>query len=244
MLIHELLPLFGEMTTVVEVGPGLESVRPLLRTPDTVTHRGYDAEADKLDGDTVVVAFIGPNPEKQVDAEVLTPALRDLPVGGRAVLLLGWPTAEVPYHRLLDVLVDAGCQVLQIVPLDKIARHGAYCAVLAARVDRLAPLRTHLADNPIELHGEEPTLRGLLRLTGEYSFGDLLARPARIRLADQQDRITAQDKRIRELEKELKARIAAAEAPPAPPVSRRQVYLKKLRRTLPRVGAPKAAEKK
>ncbi|MEU8608106.1 hypothetical protein AB0C29_08900 [Actinoplanes sp. NPDC048791] len=214
MLIHELLPLVGDVTTVVEVSENGQALRELLRAP-AETYRAYVPDGEKMDAGTVVTAFLGPKPEAHVDVETVAPALRELPVGGRALLLLGWPVPDLPYHRLLDELVAAGCQVLQVVPLDKVSRHGAHCAVVAARVDRLVPLRTHLTDTPVVFDGESPDLRALLRLTGEYVFQDLLSRPLRSQLADAADRIKAQDQRIRQLEKDVAARdatIAKAES--------------------------------
>lgn len=215
MLIHELLPLVGAVTTVVEVSPSGEALRELLRAPASAAYRSYVPDGEKMDAGTVVVAFVGPKPEAQIDAEAVAPALRELPVGGRALLLLGWPVPELPYHGLLDELVTAGCQVLQVVPLDKVSRHGAHCAVLVARVDRLAPLRPHLADTPVVLDDDTPDLRALLRLTGEYTFQELLSRPLRRKLADAGDRAEAQDERIRQLEQEIADRdatIAKAES--------------------------------
>lgn len=212
MLIHELLPLVGDLKSVVEVSASGEALRELLRAPAAAAYRPYVPDGEKMDAGTVVVAFLGPKPETHIDAETVAPALRELPVGGRALLLLAWPVPELPYHRLLDELVTAGLQVLQVVPLDKVSRHGAHCAVVAARVDRLAPLRAHLTDTPVEVDGESPDLRALLRLTGEYVFEDLISRPLRRRLVETADRVKAQDERIRQLEKDLKSRDAAVAA--------------------------------
>jgi hypothetical protein len=207
MLIQELLPLAGDANAIVEVGGG--TVRDLLQAPDSVTKQPYDAEDTAVfDAGTVLVAFAGPDPEAHVEPGALIPALHRLPVGGRVVVLLGWPIEELPYHTLLGPLVDAGCQILQAVPLDRASRHGAHCAVVAARVDRLAPLRTYLDDSPVAVDGDEPDLRALLRLIGEYTFGDLVARPIRRRLAELRERDDAQRQRIRQLEKDLRARDA------------------------------------
>lgn len=203
MLIQELLPLCGATTAVVEIGDG--KLRELLRVPDDVPHRLFETATPVTDG-TTVVAFLGPDPGMQVAADAVAPALRLLPVGGRVVLLLGWPIEELPYHQVLGALVEADCQVLQVVPLDKARRHGAYCAVVAARVDRLAPPRGYLDDTPIALPGEEPTLRTLLRLAGEHAFGDAVARPVRRGLAEARDRNAELARRIRQLEGELQTR--------------------------------------
>jgi hypothetical protein len=211
MLIRELLPLFDDVTTIVEVSATGEVLREQLRAPEEAAYRPY-APGEKLDADTLLVGFVGPREGTQVEAEAIAPALRDLPVGGRAMILLGWPLLDLPYHQVLEELVTAGCQVLQVIPIDNAAGQGAHCAVVAARVDRLIPLRTHLSDAPIVAGGDAPDLRALLRLTGEYVFSDLLSRPLRLKLAEAGDRVKEQDKRIRQLEKELAATVAKADA--------------------------------
>jgi hypothetical protein len=211
MLIHELLPLAGDTTSVVEVGTG--ALRDLLRVPIDVDHRRYGPdESTPFDAGTVVAAFVGPQPDLHIDAEAVGPALRLLPVDGRAVLLLAWPVDELPYHLLLGPLVDADCQVLQVVPLDRVSRHGAHCAVLAARVTHIAPPRAYLDDTPVDLGGDEPALRTVLRLTAEYAFGDLVARALRHHLDDARERLDAQARRIRALELDLQARDERIEA--------------------------------
>jgi hypothetical protein len=211
MLIKELPALAGDATTIIWVGGdrGADALRALLPVPEALRRLPYDPdETHAFDVRTLLVAFVGPDPEAHVAPEELAAAVRRLPPGGRMVALLGWPVEELPYHVLLGPLVDAGCQVLQAVPLDKAIRHGAYCAVVAARVSHLAPLRTYLDDSPITLTGDEPDLRTLLRLAGEYTFGDLVSRPLRRRVAELRDKTAAQQQRIRHLEKEAQAREA------------------------------------
>lgn len=210
MLLKELPAVAGGATTIVSVSG--DATLDMLTLPESMRRAAYDADdATTFDTGTLLVAFVGPDPEAHVDAEALAVALGRLPVGGRVVVLIGWPIAELPYHVLLGPLVDAGCQVLQAVPLDKAARHGAHCAVVAARVSRLAPLRPYLDDSPITL-SDEPDLPALLRLTCEYTFSDLVARPMRRKLAEQNDRVAAQQNKIRRLEQEVQARDAKLKA--------------------------------
>ena len=211
MLIKELPALAGDATTFVWVGgdTAANTLQALLPVPEAMQRLPYDPDdTGTLDEKTLLVAFSGPDPETHVAPEALAAALRRLPPNGRVLVLLGWPVEELPYHVMLGPLVDAGCQVLQAVPLDKANRHGAHCAVVAARVSRLAPLRTYLDDTPIALTDDEPDLRTLLRLAGEYTFGDLVSRPLRRRLAELQDRLGTQQQRVRQLEKDVKARDA------------------------------------
>ncbi|GLW29554.1 hypothetical protein [Actinoplanes regularis] len=208
MLVRELLPLFENVTTIVEVSESGEALREQLqlRAPSDAEYRGY-AAGTTMEAGTLVVALLGPDPASHVDVATIAPALRELPVGGRALLLLGWPVPDLPYHQMLDELVAAGCQVLQVVPIDN-SGNRAHCAVLAARVDRVAPLRGYLSDEPVVVDGATPDLRALLRLIGEKAFTDLLGRPLRQKLAEAGDRVAEQDQRIRQLEKELAARDA------------------------------------
>jgi uncharacterized coiled-coil protein SlyX len=207
MLVRELLPLFEDVTTILEVSESGKALQEQLRAPEEAAYRPY-VPGEKMDAGTVVVAFLGPNPATHIDAATVAPALQELPLGGRALLLLGWPVADLPYHGVLDELINAGCQVLQVIPLDNAVGHRAHCAVLAARVDRLAPLRPYLADEPVVVDGDAPDLRALLRLTGEKVFSDLLDRPLRRKLAEAEDRVSEQDQRIKQLEKDLAARDA------------------------------------
>lgn len=208
MLIKELLPIAGDADAIVVIGGGA-NVRDMLQVPEQVTQLPYEAADTSTFGDrTTLVAFAGPDPDTHVEPGALGPALRRLPLGGRVIVLFGWPIEGLPYHALLGPLVDADCQVLQVMPLDKAVRHGWHCAVVAARVEKLAPLRSYLDDTAVTLDGAEPDLRALLRLTAEYTFADLVARPTRRGLAELRDRDDAQRQRIRQLEKDLRTRDA------------------------------------
>jgi hypothetical protein len=206
MRINELLDITGNPDTVVMIG-GVPNVRELMIVPEQVTLQPYDAaDSSAFGAGTTLVAFAGPDPDEHVDPGSLGPALHRLPVGGLVIVLFGWPIEQLPYHALLGPLVDADCQVLQVIPLDKAGRHGWHCAVVAARVERLAPFRPYLDDTSVVLDGPEPDLRALLRLIGEYTFADLVARPTRQRLAELRDRDGAQRRRIQRLEKDLRKR--------------------------------------
>jgi uncharacterized coiled-coil protein SlyX len=211
MLIKELPALAGDATTIVWAGGDkADDLLPsLFPGQDDIPRLPYDPDdTGTLDAKTLLIAFAGPDSDAHLSPEALSAALRRLAPDGRVLMLLGWPVEQLPYHVLLGPLVDAGCQVLQAVPVDKAVRHGVHCAVVAARVSRLAPLRTYLDDSPVSLTGAEPDLRTLLRLAGEYTFGDLVARPMRRRLAELDERDAAQKQRIRQLEKDVKARDA------------------------------------
>ena len=208
MLIKELLPISGDADAIVVLGGG-PNVREMLQVPEQVTQLPYDAaDTSTFSAGTTLVAFAGPDPDNHVEPGSLGPVLHRVPLGGRVIVLFGWPIEGLPYHALLGPLVDAEFQVLQVMPLDKAARHGWHCAVIAARVDKLAPLRTYLDDTAVVVEGTEPDLRALLRLTAEYTFADLVGRPTRRGLAELRDRDDAQRQRIRQLEKDLRTRDA------------------------------------
>jgi hypothetical protein len=217
MLIKELPALAGDATTIVWAGgEKADDLLPsLFPGQDDVNRLPFEpGDTAAFDAKTLLIAFAGPDSDTHLTPEGLAATLGRLPAGGRALVLLGWPAETLPYHVLLGPIVDAGGQVLQAVPVDKAIRHGVHCAVVVARVSRLAPPRTYLDDSPITLTADEPDLRTLLRLAGEYTFNDLVSRPLRRRLAELDERDVAQKQRIRQLEKAAQssdAKLAAAE---------------------------------
>jgi hypothetical protein len=232
MHIHELLPALGDVREVVHVdageaegGTGESELTDYLRIPAGVAYRRHEpADAEKLDLDegAVIVCLLGPA-APQLDPDAVAPVLDAMPIGGTALLLVGWPVTDLPYHRLLGPLGGASCQAIEAVPLEgAVAHHGAHAALVVRRVGRLAPPRPYLtgqrsgrtADADADIDSEAG-LRMALRMANEYVLADLVARPMRARMADLERDLANREGRLREAEQRLakaKARIAVLEA--------------------------------
>jgi hypothetical protein len=185
MLLRELLPLLTGVDRIVELSPEGEDVIGCLQAPDDLRrHRLGPGEppAETLDPGDLVVAVVGPD---RTEPDDLAPALGALPAGGRLLLLSSWPAADLPYHRLLDPLGTACLQVTDAIPLSR-SRHGLHVALLATRVTEPLPPRGYLIDlGAGSGPGDDDKLRPLLRMANEYVLGELVARPARRRLREQ-----------------------------------------------------------
>ena len=214
MLLRELLPLLTGVARIVELSPEGHDVTGDLRAPeDLPRHRlsPGDTLQEPLDPGDLVVAVIGPDHTEPHD---LAPALDALPTGGRLLVLSSWPAADLPYHRLLDPLVAASMQVTDAIPLSR-SRHGLYVALLATRVTEPLPPRGYLIDldngpGP----GDDDKLRTMLRMANEHVLGDVVARPVRRRLREQDIAVAELRAEVAELKIErdaLRHRLTAAE---------------------------------
>src|SRR6185503_16076619 len=103
--------------------------------------RSWSPDAGPADPGALVVVLLGPDPARHLDPDGLPAVLSGLRPGARTVLLCAWPVASLPYHRLLPPLVGARCQVREAVPVERSPVAGVECAVVAARVDALLPMR-------------------------------------------------------------------------------------------------------
>ncbi|MER5455133.1 hypothetical protein ABT008_10130 [Micromonospora sp. NPDC002389] len=195
MLIQELLPLFGTVTEIVDSTPERLDLRRLLRIPDEVRYTAREGRRE-LDPGQLLVVLVGANPP-QTDPAGLPDILAPLRTGAQALLLLGWAIDEIPSHRLVDPLVRSGCQVMNAVPLDRPAGHGADAAIVAQRVDRLTAPRPYLLelddDGPLPQDGGATVERDGgaadrfgLRMANEWHLTDLVSRPLRRRLREQE----------------------------------------------------------
>ena len=174
MRLHEFLPPYLERASaVIDVTHEQVDLREDVPLTDGARYRKYSvAEACTLDigPDTVLLSLFGPDPPAQTDLDQLAPVLRRLRPGARAVLLLGWPAAELPYSRLLGPLVDGRCKVIDVVPLDP----GSVPAVTSALIVECVPggdaeqagaakLADELSGRVEELSGESAVLQARLR---------------------------------------------------------------------------------
>ena len=185
MLVRELLPLLTGADRLVDLTPEGADLTGHLMIPDDRHHRVdlSAAAAEPYRPGDVLVAAIGPG---LIEPDDLAPALAALPTGGRVLLLSTWPAADLPYHRLLDPLGAASMQVTDAVPLSQTSRHGLYVALLATRVTEPLPPRAYLMDldRPPDAPGEVG-LRTLLRMANEHVLGEMVARPVRRRMREQ-----------------------------------------------------------
>lgn len=209
MLIHELLPLVGDgVREVVDVTPEPARVGRRLRAPEGVRRQvlGLDEAAELEPGpDHVVVALLGPDPEVHSDPGALAPVLGRLRPGAHAVLLLAWPIAELPYHLLLEPLVNGSCQVIEAVGLQRVDGQGPHCALVVRCVDAVTAPRAYLMDirpeRPAPVDPGRDERRVMLRVANEYVLADFVARPMRQRLIEL-------ERQVRDLDQVLASRYA------------------------------------
>jgi hypothetical protein len=172
-----------DVTTVLDVTSASMALdlRPYVHLPVGVEYETSDNQAAVPVPDrALVLGLVGPNTHVHAPLERFTQVLPRLQVGARGLLLLGWALDELPAHRLLDPLVAASCQVLEIVPLDY---EHIFAGLVLRRVDALAHVPPYLgANRDQDAAFELDSLRPQLRLANEYVFTDFAARRARTRL--------------------------------------------------------------
>lgn len=187
MRLSEIWPLYLDgARELVDVTPEGVDLREALRLPADVAYARRAVEGLETGPETVVLSLVGPDPGAHSSVDALSEALRGGRTGARALVLLGWPMLELPYHLLLGPLVDASWQAVAAVPLDRMPVPDVESALLAERVERLVPLRSYLLDaHAGEPAGSDPgELPVGLRLVNEYVLGDLVARRLRRRLSE------------------------------------------------------------
>ncbi|MEU4567475.1 hypothetical protein [Micromonospora sp. NPDC023956] len=225
MRLHEIDErLFDGIREIVDVTHEQVTLRRHLRAPEHVAYRraALADPAEVLADGVLVLALAGPNPPGHTPPSALAPLLGRLAPGARLLLLLGWPVATLPHHRLLEPLGPASCQVLAATPLDGTAIRGVHAALVVERVTSVAPPRPYLRPEGPPLGEPADGTAALLRMANEYVLGDLVTRPARRRLAELDDRVAAltrdlaeRDARLRESERalaEVRARLSAVES--------------------------------
>ncbi len=190
MRLHELLHrhLDGVHTVVDMSHEGVELQRYLNLSEEVAYDYQPVENLEKLNlgSGVVVVTLLGPNQPVHADVTELARVLQRFEPGARALLALAWPTRELPYHRLLSPFVDAGCQVLDVAPLDPTSLQGIPSALVIERVRSLQPLRGYLVSDGSQIPTEQQfdELRTMLRIVDEFALSDFAARHVRNRLLD------------------------------------------------------------
>jgi hypothetical protein len=177
----------GGAAELVAVAPAGVDLADHLGPPDDLAVRAHHpgpVAALVAGPDALVVVALGPAPDRHVDPADLAGIVDGLPVGTRIVLLCAWPVADLPYHRFLTPLVAGRCQVRAAVPVDRLP--GVGCAVVADRVDAVAPPGAYLLDAGAEPEpdADADPLGPVLRAVNEYVLTDFVTRPLRRRLAE------------------------------------------------------------
>lgn len=170
MRLNDLLhPHLGGVHTVVEVGAGALSFGGALPLPPEVPRSrvATPGPGETFGDGTLVIAIHGRDPDRHGDPATFAKAAARMQPGAKAVLLFGSRIDHVPYHLVLDDLVSAGLQVLEVGPLDHDEVH---TAAILVRVDPADPSGAGL---PL-----------VLRLRAEHAFDSVVARATRARLAE------------------------------------------------------------
>jgi hypothetical protein len=183
--IVDLIRPFGPgLERIVDETPAAVGVRRHIFLPDGVDYVRAEAGAgDAIGPGSMVLTVLGPDPKQHGDPATAASVIGRLATGGRAVVLFGWQPADVPYHRLLDVLTAHRCQVLQVASIDGAGTIGAGAVV--ERVDELQPPRDALGEPTVEAPADDDARWTMtLRLANEYVFGEYAGRVLRAAMLD------------------------------------------------------------
>jgi FkbM family methyltransferase len=189
---------------IVDVSRGQTDLKAGLRIPQTMPYarRAVDEFADvDLARGCLVVGLLGPGPG-QDDPRSIAPVLASTQPGALALMLLGWPAEDVPRHRLLGPLVDGDCQIVRAISLHPAAIPGVHGALVAARVDQLAPLAPGLAGVRSDLPwraergaGAADEWRTVLRVANEYMLAEFAVRALRERLVERDGQLRVSERK-------------------------------------------------
>jgi hypothetical protein len=197
MLLSDVLaPYLDGVEAVVDATPPEWDLPRQLRRLDPVPlRRPEPPDAAPASGELRLVEA------RAAERDALCEALAAAPVGATVVLLTTDAPGEASWPALLDATVRAGCQVLQVAPVEGAP---AGTGVVCRRTDVLLPRRGHFGEVPPD-SADATELPALLRLVGEAAFGDAWTRASRSRL----EQLAA---RVAELESDLAAAQDATKA--------------------------------
>lgn len=181
-------PYLDGIRLVVESHAGSISMNPYLHLPDGVEYarRGWNDDArpggrvaDHGADHILELTIFGPDPIRHGQESAVLEAIRRLDGGGRCVILFGYETDELPFHRLLDDLTAARAQVVQISSLDYEHIHAAAIVTVPERLEiPRDPLGEAFA--PGDGRGLDDVV--LRRLANEFVFTDFVSRNLRAQL--------------------------------------------------------------
>ena len=217
-LVDLIRPFEEGLERIVDETPPTIDIRRHIFASDTI---GYEqsgpGSSDAVPRGTMIITVLGPDREQHGDPGMPASVMGRLESGARAIILFGWQPGDLPYHRLLDPLIEHRCQVLHVAALD-LGTIGS--AAVIERVEELQPPRNALAEPTIvDPDQESDRLAMRLRLANEYVFGDFDRRHLRATMVDAprgvdqrrfemyrtktDGELKDRDKRIRDLETKL-----------------------------------------
>jgi len=170
MRIGDLLrPYEGGLRRILDETPAGIDVRRHLFTSDAIDYiRAGSGSVGPVPAGTIVLTALGPDRKEHGDPTYAGAVIARLEPGARAIVLFGWKPDELPYHRILDVLAEHRCQVLQVAPLE-LGSLGA--AAVIERVDSLKEPRDPLGEPMIVEVGEGLDQLSIgLRIANESGF--------------------------------------------------------------------------
>jgi hypothetical protein len=183
-----LQPYLDGVRLVVESHAGSVSMKPYLRLPEGVEYLRRTSSDDARIDDRVAehgadhileLAIFGPDPIRHGQESDVLEAIRRLQRGGRCVILCGYETDELPFHRLLDELTGARAQVVQMASLDYDHIHAAAIVTVP---ERLEVPRDPVGDAFAPGDGRGPDDTALRRMANEFVFTDFVSRNLRAQL--------------------------------------------------------------
>jgi hypothetical protein len=191
-------PYVDGVQRVVDAGATGADLVGLLRLPEGVTVVPAAAEAGSPSGAGTLLYL-----QTDTDASGVEAALGTLSPGAIALLLFPWDGEELPYHRLLDAVSAAQCQVLQYASLHDESRAG----LVVARTDRMLAVRSAVGSPaPASANPGSPASPAMARrMASEYVLGEVLLRQRDERLSVHRARVDGLATDLRELTERLEA---------------------------------------
>ena len=181
-------PYLDGITLVTESHEGSLSMRAYLDLPPGVAYerrggkgdvRAADRESGHPAGQVLELAMFGPDPVLHGPESDALDAIRRLEPGDRSMILFGYETHALPFHRLLDDLTAAHAQVVQVSALEYDHIHAA--AIVTAG-DRLEIPRDLLGEPLAPDEDRELGDPVFVRIANEFVFTEFVSRNLRAQL--------------------------------------------------------------
>lgn len=204
MLLRNVLPLIPGVGRIVDASAGTADLRRHLMVPGDLPYSLEDpavVAGAALTAETLLLCLLGPQEGTHTSPADLGRALHALPIGAKALILLGWSPESVPHHAVLGMLADGGCQLTDAEPVEASGRYGMDAVLLAERVEKVQPRRAYLVEDPATDEASQPEVPGVdslavrLWLANQAVLGEMITGPLRrqVRLLDDRAAKLAED---------------------------------------------------